>query len=650
MADIAARSPVPGIVRFGPDFEFDPALLRLSRSGRILRVERIPLELLSLLVERRAELVTRQEIAERIWGKDTFLDTDNSINGAVRKIRSALRDDPESPRYIETITAKGYRFIGEVHEHASAATTPSAALPDAVPNLRHRVPPFRYRIAATVALLVVAIGVLAYASWPHKAGSVAAGTPSRRMLAVLPFDNLTGDPSQEYFSDGLTEEMISHIGNLDPQHLSVIARTSVMRFKGNKADLRQLAKDLGVQYALEGSVRRDTGTVRVTAQLIELNGFSHVWARQYDRELTNLLVLQDDIARAIAHEIQLSLVNAAGAPGRPRPENLTQKQLAAYDLYLRGRHFWNMRTQHGFAEALHFFAKAIEEDPSLARAYAGLSDTNALLSSYGLGDPSELMPRARAAALKAITLDDGLAEAHASFALVSLNYDWDWATAEHEYRRAIELDPNYATAYHWYAEFLAEQGRFDEALAAIGNARRLDPLSLIMAVDHGAILYYARKYDQAITQFRQVLASDPAFPRANLIAFAYAEQSRFDEALASARAWRDIEVTPWTYGIEAFIRGRTNQPELARQSLQQLQKTADELHLDPVPMLIAAHIGMGNKSKAIDLLEDCYRHRSHQLTVLKVDPLYDSLRDEPRFRALLARVGFRDAVATASLR
>jgi TolB-like protein len=365
------------------------------------------------------------------------------------------------------------------------------------------------------------------------------------MLAVLPFENLTGDAGQDYFSDGLTEEMIAQLGRLNPEHLGVIARTSVMQYKNSPEQLPKIGADLGVQYVLEGSVRRDSGNVRITAQLIQVKDQTPVWSRQYDRELSGLLALQGEVAQEIADEIQVTLgANPKRSTADHRPAAAAATSYEAYDLYLRGRYFWNKRTKEGFEQAADYFQQAIDKAPNYARAYAGLADTYGLMSTWSMGPPDEYMPKARAAALRAAQLDDSLAEAHTSLALIAQNYDHDWHTAENELRRAIQLDPSYATAHQWYAECLSLQGRFEEALAESERARQLDPLSVIIAADHGAILYFSRQYDRAIEQFHAVLTMAPTFGRAHMICYAYVEKGMFREALTYAERWRHSEGTP----------------------------------------------------------------------------------------------------------
>jgi TolB-like protein/DNA-binding winged helix-turn-helix (wHTH) protein/Tfp pilus assembly protein PilF len=627
---------IPGSVRFGEDFEFDLHAYRLCRSGRILKLERIPAEVLAILIERQGQLVSREQIVERIWGKGAFLDTDNSINGAIRKVRQALKDDPEQPRFIQTVTGKGYRFIAPV-------TDADLPRPAAVPNLRPVVVPSRTAKAAVrpwPALLGIAIVLIAllglYLRRSHS--QVRALSPAGRvMLAVLPFENLTGDPSQDYFSDGMTEELIAELGNLDPQHLGVIARTSVMQYKHNTKPLDQIGRELGIQYTLEGSVRRDSGKLRITAQLIQLRDQTHLWARQYDREPGNLLVLQREIAQEIADEIQLRIggheqINSA------EQFALSPKASEAYELYLKGRYFWNKRTKQGLQQAIEYFQQAIDKDPAYARAYAGLAEAYALMGGYSGSPPSEFIPKARAAAQRALQLDERLPEAHTALAVIAQTYDWDWPTAEKEYKRAIQLNPNYATAHHWYAECLALQGRFDEAFPQIENARQLDPLSLIIATDYGAILYFSRQYDRAIEQFRGVLEMEPDFPRAHMLVWAYAQKGLFAEALEDAEAYRRRENAPWSLVMIAYVSGRSGDQAKARLALKQLEQPGRNGPLDTLAFAVA-YIGMGENDKALLGLEKAYREHSSSLTALKVDPIYDPLRGEPRFQELVRRIG-----------
>lgn len=640
---------IQGLIRFGEDCELDVRAYELRRRGRARKLERIPMEILLLLVEQRGQLVTREQIAERVWGTGAFLDTDNGINGAVRKVRQALRGNPEDPRFIQTVTGKGYRFIAPVVETPAAEASieedaaspePPASKPQPVPGpvIAGRSRQYWPIYVGTAAILVLALVAWFYRSRAPVRSQASGG---RLMLAVLPFVNLTGDAGEEYFSDGLTEEMIAQLGSLDPQHLGVIARTSVMHYKNSEKPLKQIGRELGVQYVLEGSVRRDSNRVRIAAQLIQANDQTHVWAREYDRELTGLLALQGEIAREIATEIQTTLgeehkLNAARGPAT-RSDTTSYE---AYDLYLKGRYFWNKRTAAGFQQAAEYFQQAIVKDPDYARAYAGLADTFGLMSTWSLVPQNEFMPKARAAALRALALNDTLAEAHTSLALIAENYDYDWATAEKEFQRAIQLNPDYATAHQWYAEYLSWQGRFEEALAESERARQLDPMSLIIASDHGAILYYSRQYDRAIAQCRAVLDMDPNFPRARGFLFtAYVEEGRFMEAQDALAQGHTPADSPWTWAGRAYLYGRWGRTTEAQQALAKFELLAPKLRSDRTVAELYAYGPAGHKDKVIGILRKAYSEHSNAVVALKVDPSYDWLRSDPRFQDLLRQLG-----------
>ena len=630
----------PEIIHFGEDFAFDVRARRLTRAGRAVRLERIPAEILLLLLERPGQLVTRQEIVDSVWGQGVFLDTDNSINGAIRKIRQVLRDDAEEPRFVETITGRGYRFIAAVRfpEGPSAAPVVAPAEPAAVeppPTISATgaaAPPRRLFIVLAP-LLVGVIG----ASWLlwFREPSPPPASRERITLAVLPFANLTGDPAQDYFSDGLTEEMISRLGNLDPDRLRVIARTSVMQYKGQSPAPGTLARDLGAGFLLEGSVRRDSGRVRINAQLVQASDQTQLWSRQFDRELSSLLTLQEEIAQAVATEIELTL--RTGSAGT-RAGRLSTTELEAYDVYLKGRYSWNKRTHDGFKQAIGYFEEATRKDPGYARAFAGLADSYALMSTYGLGPATELMPKARAAARRALELNDQLAEAHTSLALITLAYEWDWKTAETEYRRAIALDPNYATAHQWYAECLGLQGRFEEAFVESERARQLDPLSLIIATDHAVMLYYARQYDKAIAQFRAVLSAEPSFGRAHMIEYAFAQKGMYQEALTDIREWRRLTNSHWSLGHEAYVVGHMGKPAEARRLMQRFEEANTPAEASPHYMRAVAFAGIGDRDRAIAALQQGLAERLYFMGGIKVDPAYDPVRDAPRFQELLRRI------------
>src|SRR5438552_15017001 len=541
-----------------PQYQFgvytvDLQACELRKLGSRIVLQERPFQLLLALLQRPGDVVTREELRQQLWPDGTFVDFDHNISSAVNKLRTALSDSAKHPSYVETVGRHGYRFIGDVKQ--VAATVPAARpLPSAVgeaavpfPSKRGLIP--RWALLLTALIFVSALA--AYLRWSNsRPPAPAAG---RVMLAVLPFENLTGDTSQEYFSDGLTEEMITQLGRLDPERLGVIGRASVNSYKTHQKPLDQVGRELGVQYVLEGSVQRESGNVRVTAQLVQVKDQTQIWARQYDRQLKNLLALQGEITGEIASQIDPILDSSQRAGKVSRPET-SRDSYDAYDLYLRGRYEWNKRTADGFAQAIAYFKQAIAKDPSNAHAYAGLADTYALMSTYNLDPPKELMPKAREAALRALHIDEKLAEAHTSLGLIAEFYDWDFPTAEKEFRRAIELDPNYPTGHHWYAEFLAYQGKFPQAFAESERARQLDPLSLIITTDYGAILSYSRQYDRAIEVFEGVLATDPSFSRAHMVVSAYVQKGEFAEALATIKRWQRFEPNrPWSWGSEAIV-------------------------------------------------------------------------------------------------
>jgi TolB-like protein/DNA-binding winged helix-turn-helix (wHTH) protein len=626
-------------IRFGADFELDPRAWELRRAGRAVRLERIPMEILLFLAQQPGQLVSREQIVGKIWGKRVFLDTDNSINGAMRKIRHALDDDPENPRFIQTVTGLGYRFTAHPSAAGAEARAPAAAAAPAA-----RVGPRWIPWAVALAVLAIIAAIVLWQREQTRHVAAAAATPASppvTMIAVLPLENLTGDAHQDYFSDGLTEELIAQLGDVDPQGLSVIARTSVMRYKHTHTPVDEIGHALGAQYILEGSVRRDADNVRVTAQLVRASDQAHVWARQYDRKLASMLALQGEIAAAIADEIHSTLGEhtasavVAAEPASP-PGNY-----AAYDLYLQGRYYWNQRSSAGFSRALELFQQSIAQDARYAPAYAGLADTYAMLSNYGYAVPTETMPKAKAAAVRALELDPHLAAAHNALAVIAEDYEYDWRTAEKEFRRAIELNPNYATAHQWYADCLAYEGRFVPALTESEHARALDPLSPIVAADRAVILGYARQYERAIRAFQAVLAMDPRLARGQLIIQAYVESGRAAEALGYLSTWRALQPGPWIWANEAYIRGRMGQRAGAEAAIRKMDDAIRTLKGDPLPIRALAYAGVADTDKLLATLEAAWSERSNLATTLKVDPVYDFLRDDPRFIDLMHRAGLR---------
>ena len=623
-------------------FTVDAHAGELRKHGTRLKLQERPFQLLLMLVERPGELITREELRQRFWPDGTFVDFDHSISSSVNKLRAALNDSSSHPRYIETVGRRGYRFLADV-KLVPPAPTEAAAVeeevqksdlkPETLPPAQRRVARYWLILMGSTALLGIAVA--AYLLWP-RSRDVRPSPEGKVMLAVLPFVNLTGDASQDYFSDGMTEEMITQLGRLDPRHFGVIARTSVMHYKSSQTNLEQIGRDLGVQYVLEGSIRRDSDKVRITAQLIQVSDQTHLWAQQYDREIQDLLLLQTEIAQKICRQIPITLEEHNPTTPSSQPP-LSAQQYEAYNLYLQGLYFWNKRTVDGFQEAIHYFQQAVAKDPNCARAYVGLANSYALIGGYSGIPQIEFAEKARTAALRALEIEPNLAEAHTAFALIVENYDWDWQTAEKEYQRAIQLDPNYATAHHWYAEYLTWRGRFDEAMRESERARRLDPLSLIIATDYGAILYYSRQYDRAIEQFHYVLNMEPRFPRAGLIMDAYTQKGMYTDAEAVIKKF-SAENAPWYWSKLAYLYGRSGQQKQSQLALEKLLQLSKQQQFDAATIALA-YIGAGNKTEAITWLEKAYTQHSNVIVTLKVDPACDALRGDPRFRDLLHRIG-----------
>jgi TolB-like protein/DNA-binding winged helix-turn-helix (wHTH) protein len=601
------------------------------------------MELLLLLVERRGELVTRESIIERIWGKDVFLDTDSSINAAIRKIRQALKDDPERPLFVQTITGKGYRFVAPVENYdlrpldkkkvelektSRSEETPQGSSPSQVASRR-----------SSWVLPLVGVMVLILAGGAYflrsRARSKTAYSQERVMLAVLPFANLSNDPEQEYFTDGLTEETITDLGELNPQRLGVIARTSAMAYKNTNKTVNQIGHELGADYVLEGSVRREGGTARITAQLIRVSDQSHIWAHNYEREVGGILALQNELGRAIAQQIQVKLTPLHS--GEASNRNTTNPD--AYDLYLKGRFYLGKRTDDGIEKGIEYFKQSIEKDPGFALGYAGLADSYLALT---ISSPQDFFPMARAAASRALELDEGLAEAHAALGAEKAGFEYDWAGAEQEFKRAIELNANCADAHFYYSWYLLTPlGRSEEAIAEMNRALELDPLSGIYNTVLGLSYYYARQYDQALQQFNKTLTLDPDFFIAPFhLAWLYSQLGQYPEAITELTKGR-------------LLRGddhaKVAADEMALRKAVAAQGAAGFWHeirkwnegdypnvgeFD-VPQ---AYARLGEKEQAMVSLERNFEKRAPLVTLLKVDPALDTLRSDPRFEDLLRRM------------
>lgn len=612
---------MPGASLKFDDLELDLGSYQLRRSGSVVKLEKIPMELLILLASRNGQLVSREEIVEKLWGKDVFVDSAHGVNTAIRKIRNALQDDPEKPRFIETVVGKGYRFVAPLAAAPEEIATPA---PDE-PRPRSR----SFLLISACLIGVISVGAywgLRY-FWP--AGPAQGG---RTMLAVLPFENLTGDPNQEYFSDGLTEEMITQLGRLDPRQLGVIARTSAMSYKHSAKAVDQIGRELGVNYILEGSARREGGRLRVTAQLIQVRDQTHVWAAEYDREMQSVLQVQSEVASAIGTEVRLKLAPEQRArTGNPRAVNPE-----AYEAYLKGRYFIEKWTEEGTRVGREYFEQAIQKDPSYALAYAGLADSY-VWGRVGL-PPEEALQRARTAATKALELDDTLGEPHAALGQIKFVKDWDWAAAEAQFKRAIDLNPNDANALHMYSHYLLSMGRMKESLEVSRRALEHDPVSPTMQLHLGFHYLIARQYDLAIPQYLKVLQMDPGFPDAhNQLAVAYRQKGMLDQSVSEYLQEQALMGT--TPEQISELKSAYSRSGMRGFWLTVLEFTESSGESKISPYQIASYYAILNKKdESFEWLEKAYNAHDALLVAIKTDSDFDNLHLDSRFADLLLRM------------
>jgi TolB-like protein/DNA-binding winged helix-turn-helix (wHTH) protein/Flp pilus assembly protein TadD len=631
------------VVRFGI-FEVSLRSGEVRKAGLRIRVQQQPMKLLELLLEHPGEVVTREELRSRVWPNESFGDFDQTLNIAIGKLRSALGDSAGNPRFIETLPKRGYRFIADVSVlNADARPKRSGSVSGDLPAAEagHTLqgaglavaPKHRLGLAGRVIVvlsLILSLSILSVWLF-HSRGRAPAGV---RSLAVLPLENLSGDASQSYFADGMTDELITDLAQISA--LRVISRTSVMVYKGARKPLPQIARELNVDAVVEGTVLRSGDQVRITAQLIEASTDKHLWSQSYEGELRDTLALQNRVASAIADEIRISLTPQEQAALK----NAKVVNPEAYESYLKGRYFWNKRTADGLKVALAYFKQATEEDPKYAKAYSSLADTYALLGDwqYAVMTPKEAFPKAKAAATHALELDNTLGEAHNSLAFVLDGFDWDLDAGGKEFRRAIELNPGYATAHHWYAWHLTLLGRFDEAIAEMRTAENLDPLSLIINADLAELLGLAHSYDESIRQSRKTIEMDPNFPLAhNQLAQAYLQKHMYEEAVAELqKAIKLSGDSPTCIANLARAYVASGKRSEAVKLLGDLKKrsTPGYSNAAEIAMIYAS---LGDPDQAMTWLEKGFEERFNPGVLLR--PGFDPLRSDPRFQNLVHRVG-----------
>lgn len=575
-----AQRPSPRHIGFGV-YELDLHAGELRKHGVKLKLQQKPLALLAALLERPGEVVTREELRQRLWPDDTFVDFDHSLSIAVRKVRLALNDTWENPRFVETLARRGYRFIAPVRKPAEDESS------------------------------------------------------GKTMIAVLPFANFDPDPHSEYFVDGMTDEMISRLAQTNPQRLGVIARTSAMCYRHSTKSLAQIADELRVQYVLEGSVRRTTRKLRIAARLIETRDQTQLWAGTYDRAMKDALTLQSDVAAQIAQALAVELI----PENRERMRRPATANFAAYDLYMKGRHQWSLRTEAGFREALQYFYRAAEADPRYALAHAGIADCYAVFGFYGFLPPREAYEKAKASAARALKLDDALAEAHSTLAFATLQYDWDWPAAERGHRQAIALNTNYAPAHHWYGIDLTQMGMFHEALNELRYAETLDPFALAVQAQIGWLFYFSRDYGRAVEQLRKAVRMDPAFALARyFLGMACTQVKDHDGAVQELEtAVAQTETHPACLAALTAALSAAGRKTEAERNWQRLQKLSRQRHVSPYYMAFARS-SSGRVDDVVAWLDKAFQEKSGWMLYLKLEPAFDAVRNDERVAKLLAMV------------
>ena len=628
------------------DFELDIAAYELRRTGRPVRLERQPMDLLIMLVERRGQLVARGDIVDRLWGKDVFVDVETGVHTAVRKIRQALRDSPELPVFIETVSGKGYRFIAPVEVKGEATASPTPALPEpppmaAGPPAAPVAAPARARIGLALLAVAAVAGIVAW----NVAGR--EGPPSAVRLAVLPFENLSGDPDRDYLAAGLTEETIASLGQVDPDRVSVISRTSMLFYQQAARPLSNIGSELDADYLLESSIRAENGLLRVTVKLIRVRDQVQVWSQIYNREPGSLLGLQQELSAAIAEQIRFTLSpDRASALARRAPRNP-----AVFDEYLRALNFANQRTPPTTERAIEHYRRATQLDPDYALAWSGIADAYGGSPFNGDAPPLEVAPLALEAARQAVRADAELSEAQFVSGYVNWVLKWDWRAAEAGFRRALDLDPRNVRAQMVLGHALSQMGRHPEAAAAMRRAREIDPLSPMPYALSSQVAVQARDYPAALDHASQAIALDPQFWIGHIMrGQALGHLGQHEPALeALSRAARLSGDNSKAVSLQGYVLGRAGRRQEARQRLKALAGLSRKRFVPPYALALI-HAGLDERDQAFEWLDRAVDVHDVHLIYLTVDPKWDPYRADPRFEALLERCGFTVPLKAASVK
>jgi len=613
-------------------FELDLRAGELRKSGVKLRLQGQPLQVLAILLQRAGNLVTREELRSQLWPADTFVDFDHSLHNAIARLREVLGDSADAPRYIETLPRRGYRFIAPVREvqGPQISAESSNKTSELVAVATRPTPPAGWLLA----LLGCAVALASWVAWQHFHVQVSV-TPIRS-LAVLPLQNLSGDAAQEYFADGMTEELITELSRIHA--LKVISHTSVTEYKGTKKHLPQIARELGVDGILEGSIVREGDQVRVTVQLLDGPNDRHIWSEDYQREVRGILTLQREMAQAIAHQIRIQLTpqqQARVSSGRVvNPE--------AYEAYLKGRSFItsDFLTPQQLRTAQGYFEKSIQKDPGFALGYVGLADCYVYLALFDQISPERGYRPAEEALHKALELDDSIGEAHATLALLKWRHDWDWTAAEREFDNAIALAPNFGCAHLNRSYYLSWKGRRTEAMAELAKSRELDP-GYSFDNTESAAYYQSRDYQGLVEASRRAVASNPnEWPVYYFLGVGYEGSGKRAQAIPEyqkALEMSDGDPDPTAALAHAYaVTGRRAEAE---KILHELERRSKSVYVSPY-IIATIYAGLGDKDRAFGFLEKAYQERCWDIAwFLKADLRIDNLRSDPRFQALLQRVG-----------
>jgi TolB-like protein/DNA-binding winged helix-turn-helix (wHTH) protein/Tfp pilus assembly protein PilF len=627
-------------VRFR-EFEVDLRACELCRNGRKIKLQEQPFQILAMLLERPGEVVTREEIQHRLWPADTFVDFEHSISTAMTKLREALGDSAEQPRFIETLPRHGYRFIAPVEKGAMR----ELPLPITGPRAIHEPPLRRHWVVAAAGGLVAAVLAVLLSlnvgtlrdRLLRGVGAVREPPLQIQSIAVLPLENLSSDPEQEYFADGMTDELITGLAKIGS--LRVISRNSVMKYKGQRKPTPQIAKELNVDVVVEGTVLRSGNRVRISAQLIQANPEKHLWAESYERDMGDILSMQAAVTQAIAREIRVTLTPAEQA----RVNKTRPVDPEAYQLYLQGNFQILQESERAYRRAIEDFRQAITHDPSYAPAYAGLSIAYQEVGGWQSSLPfSTFHTQAREAALKALELDDNLADGHIALGTLEF-YEWNWAGADRDLRRGMDLNPTGTYARILYAGYLAAMGRLEESIAVGRRTVEIDPLSPSAYNELGWALILAGRDSEALKQYKKGLELDPRFAHSYvLLAEYYAWRGMSDEVVTNIRnaeTFMDETRPPTWLGFLAFYYARVGRREDALRILSELERRAKTGYV-PAIALAHVHLGLGETEKALSLLEKAYEDHNVSLVWLKVHRRYDPLRSDPRFQNLLRPMNF----------